>query len=146
MTLRRYRANNDRLATVRGVHEVLPEHGVFHGGSVVGQPGRGRGCVTGSLPEGLRTLRRVERQPDGRWLAQDGDTKPLSESSLALPGAVAVLFRNARGKRRRRIDARVGRAGHPRAAGCDRRPSATAGSGLAEAAVGAARGPGALSL
>src|SRR5437660_1054866 len=145
MTLRRYRANNDRLATVRGVHEVLPEHGVFHRGSVAGQPGRGRGCVTGSLPEGLRTLRRVERQPDGRWLAQDGDTKSLSESSLALPGAVAVLFRNARGKRRR-VDARVGRAGHQRAAGCGRRPSATAGSGLAEAAVSAARAPGALSL
>jgi len=32
MTLRRYRANDDRLATVRGVHEGLPEHGVFHGG------------------------------------------------------------------------------------------------------------------
>src|SRR5207249_10665635 len=51
-----YRANDDRLATVRGVHEGLLEYGVYHGGSVAGQPGRSRRCVAGSFPESLRTL------------------------------------------------------------------------------------------
>src|SRR5881394_903450 len=67
MTLRRNRANDDRLATVRGVHEGLPEHGVYDGSSVGRQRSRSRGCVAGSLSEGLRTLRRIEGQPDG-WL------------------------------------------------------------------------------
>src|SRR5206468_3192710 len=88
MTLRTFRANDDRLATVRGVHEGLPEHGVYDRCSAPGQPGRGRRCVAGGFPQGLRTLRRVEREPDGRRLAQDRDAQPLLESPDTLPGAL----------------------------------------------------------
>src|SRR5437667_3616207 len=147
MTLCRYRATDDRRATVRGVHEGLPEHGVYHGCSVAQQPSRGRGCVPGGFPEGLRTLRRAEREPDDRRLAQNGDTKPLFESPVALPGTLAVLFGDVAGPRQRgSVGAGVGRAGYARARGGDSRPPATAGSGVAEAASGAACAPGAVSL
>src|SRR6266487_20717 len=147
MTLRRNRANDDRLATVRGVHEGLPEHGVYHGGSVARQRNRSRRCVAGSFPEGLRTVRRIEGQPDGRRLAENRRSEPVLESSVALPGALAVLFRNGGGPRRReRVHAGVGRARHPRTTGGGRGPSAVVGIGPAQAAIGAARAAGALSL
>src|SRR5881394_931795 len=101
MTLRRNRANDDRLATVRGVHEGLPEHGVYDGSSVGRQRSRSRGCVAGSLSEGLRTLRRIEGQPDGWRLAENRHAEPVLESSLAVPGTLAVLLRNGGGPRRR---------------------------------------------
>src|SRR5258706_8301409 len=147
MTLSRYRANDDRLATVRGVHEGLPKYGVYHGCPVAGKPGRGRRCVSRGVPEGLRTLRRTERQPNHRRLAEDGYPKPLLESPVALPGALAILFRNSRRSRRRgRGDAGMGRARHSRATGGDGRSPAIVGNGAAEAAARSARAPGALSL
>src|SRR5213592_2627594 len=147
MTLRRYRANDDRLATVRGVHEGLPEHGVYHGGSVARQRSRSRRCVAGSFPEGLRTLRRIEGQPDDRGLAENRRPEPVLESSVALPGALAVLFRNGVGPRRRgRVHAGVGRARHTRTTGGDGGPSPVAGSSPAQAAIGATRAAGALSF
>src|ERR1051326_856514 len=96
MTPRRYRGNDDRPATVRGVHEGLPEHGVYYGCPAARQRSRGRRCVAGSLPESLRTLRRIEGQPDGRRLAEDRHAEPVLESPLALPGALAVLLGNGR--------------------------------------------------
>src|SRR6266568_2317636 len=145
MTLRRYRANDDRLATVRGVHEGLPEHGVYDGCSAAWQRSRSRRRVAGSFPEGLRTLRRIEGQPDGWRLAENRHTEPLLESSVALPGALAVLLRNGAGPRRRgRVHAGMGRAGHTRTTGGGRGPSAVAGVGPAQAAIGAAGAPGAL--
>src|SRR5881394_1330361 len=146
MTLRCYRANDDRLATVRGAHEGLPEHGVYDGCPVARQRSRSRGCLAGSLPEGLRTLRRIEGQPDGWRLAEDRRPEPLLESSVALPGALAVLFRDSAGPRRRgRARAGVGRARHPRSTGGGRGPSAVAGISPAQAAFGAAGAAGALS-
>src|SRR5438552_8386104 len=147
MTLRRNRANDDRLATVRGVHEGLPEHGVYDGCSITRQRSRGRGCVARSFSEGLRALRRIERQPDDWRVAENRHTEPVLESSVALPGALAVLFRNGVGPRRRgRVPAGVGRARHARTTGGDRGASAVAGGGPAQAADGATRASGALSF
>src|SRR5262245_6748623 len=147
MTLRRYRANDDRLATVRGVHESLPEHGVYDGCSAARQRSRSRGCVAGGITESLRTLRRTEGQPHGWRLAENRHAEPVPESSLALPGALAVLLRDDAGPRRgRRAPAGMGRARHPRATVGDRGPSAVVGSGPAQAALGAACALGALSF
>src|SRR5438552_17652625 len=106
MTLRRNRANDDRLATVRGVHEGLPEHGVYDRGSVARQRSRSRRCFAGSFPEGLRTVRRIEGQPNGRRLAEDRRSEHVLESYAALPGTLAVLFRNGVGRSEER---RVGK-------------------------------------
>src|SRR5437667_5540060 len=145
MTLRRYRANDDRLATVRGVHEGLPEHGVYHGSSVARQRGRSRRCVAGSLPESLRTLRRIEGQPDYWRLAENRHSEPVLESSVALPRALAVLFRIGVGPRRRGcVHAGVGRARHARTTGGSRGPSAVVGNGPPQTAIGAARAAGAV--
>src|SRR5437867_12608913 len=147
MTLRRYRANDDRLATVRGVHEGLPEHGVYDGCSTAQQRSRSRRCVAGGFPEGLRTLYRIEGQPNGWRVAEDRHAQPLFESSVALPGALAVLLRNGAGPRRRgRVPAGVGRARHARTTGGGRGPSTVAGGGPAQAANGATRASGALSF
>src|SRR2546428_4595639 len=146
MTLRRNRANDDRLATVRGVHEGLPEHGVYDRGSVARQRSRSRRCVAGSFPEGLRTVRRIEGQPNGRRLAEDRRSEPVLESSVALPGALAVLFRNGGGPRRRgRVHAGVGRARHPPTTRGGRGPSGGGWSGPAQAANRATPAPWALS-
>src|SRR5688572_3154810 len=147
MTLLRYRANDDRLATVRGVHEGLPEHGVYYGCSIARQRSRSRRCVAGSLPEGLRTLRRIEGQPHGWRLAENRDAEPVLESSVALPGALAVLLRNGVGPRRRgRVHAGMGRARHARTTDGSRGPSAVVGDGPAQAAIGSAGSPGAVSF
>src|SRR6266542_6116103 len=135
MTLRRYRANDDRLATVRGVHEGLPEHGVYDGCSAAGQRSRSRRCVAGGFPEGLRALRRIEGQPDGRRLAENRRAQSVLESSVALPRALAVLLRNGVGPRRGgRVHAGMGGARHARTTGGGRRPSAVARGGPAQAA------------
>src|SRR6185369_16981419 len=118
MTLRCNRANDDRLATVRGVHEGLPEHGVYYGNPAARQRSRGRGRVAGSLPQGLRTLRGVEGQPDGGWMAENRHAEPVLESPVAVPGALAVLLRDGIGPRRRgRVHAGRGCARHTRTTG-----------------------------
>src|SRR5262249_1373649 len=147
MTLGWYRANDDRLATVRGVHEGLPEHGVYDGCSIAWQRGRSRRYVAGSLLEGLRTVCRIEGQPHGRRLAENRHTELMLESSLALPGAVAVLLRNDIGARRRGgLRAGMGRARRARTASGGGGPSAVVGIGAAQVANGAAGAAGALSF